>query len=301
MKYLVFLIALLAHNVCAQNAVIQRVPGTKVCLIVPEGFKRISKMAAFVHPDLRASISVMETRSPFNGAIAIFNPDRLLNDGIEVLLRDTIDFNGMRALRLKLRPQGKGIKNVRNILLFGDDTYAVMIDGIYADTSALEHAIETSLFTAVYHKTLIVDPQEGIKFQVRPESEGFTFISLFCGELTYIITDSTREPRDYDPAFVVNSASNLDSISDFRQYAIDMLVKTSGAKQYTIATIDTVVVDELHGFEVTAYDVEKQVLLYEMILYPNAQSYYLMTGRATRETNLFFEKYRNVARTFRRK
>ena len=301
MKYLVFLIALLAQDVSGQNDIIQRVPGTKVCLIIPEGFKRVSKMAAFIHPGQNASISVMETLSPFNGAVAIFNHKRLLNDGINVLLKDTIVFNGMKALRLKLRSQNEGIQNIRNILLFGDDTYAVMIDATYPDTSGLEQTLENSLFTAVYHKTLIVDPQEGLRFQVSPGSEGFKFISLFSGTLTYIMTDSTREPRSDDPTFMVSSANDLDSISDFRKYAIDMLVRTSGVKQYSIATIDPVVIDGLRGFEITAYNTERQTLLYEMILYQTANDYYLLTGSAAGQTSLFFENYRRIARTFKRK
>lgn len=301
MKYLFVFLTLFAQHASAQlDSIIQRVPGTRVCLRVPKGFQRSSSESAFFNPDQRASIHVMESLSPFSGAVAMFNPTRLQNDGLEVLLRDTIDFNGIQGFRLKLKT-GREQEYIRNILLFGDENYVVMVDGYYPDTSKLEQTIENSLLTAIYHKTFELDRQERLKFTVSPESEGFTFMSTYAGELTYIITDSTRDPSANDPSFAVWSRKNLELIPDFRKRAVEVFSTISKRNEQAITSIEKVVVDKMDGYEITARDTAKQELFYQMILFPGANSFFMMWGSARNQNESFFAKYRAIARTFRRK
>lgn len=207
----------------------------------------------------------------------------------------------IKALRLKYRISEEEIEYRRNVLLFGDDSYAVMITGTYTESSGMETEIENSLLTAVYHKTLKVDPQEGLKFDVSPESEGFTFINSFSGVLTYSMTDSAKQTLPDRTTFVVSSAINRDPIGNFRQHAIDKFQRISVGNRYSIATLDSINIDGVHGFEITGYDKNKQFLAYEVILYPTADDYNLLTGKAGGEIQLFLEKFHRIARTFKRK
>lgn len=102
-----FLIILFALNGFAQTDTIQRIPGTRVCLIAPKEFRRVSHIGSFIHPSRDAYILVTEMASSFKEAAKDFDREKMQKNRVDVLLLDTIDFNGNKSPEVEIQNIGR--------------------------------------------------------------------------------------------------------------------------------------------------------------------------------------------------
>lgn len=136
---------------------------------------------------------IVEIPGAITETAAGFTKDNLAKRGFHLISKDTVDHNRSTAYYIKFRQQANGITYIKNILLFGGQKHTVMVNGIYPeDIQQIESAIEKSLFTAVYDSDKVVDPLDGINFEIHPESEGFKLVSNVAGAVCYVFSNACK-------------------------------------------------------------------------------------------------------------
>jgi hypothetical protein len=300
MKFFLILL-LVSQAAVAQKGTLTPVRATKVSLVPPEGFSPSDGFTGFVN-ESGAFIMVVEVPAPLTEAAAGFTKDNLEKKGFVFITRDTVEHNRSTAYHIKFRQQANGITYVKNILVFGDKNHTVLVNGMYPeDMLQIEGDIEESLFTATYNADKVVDPLEGISFEVDPESEGFKLLSNVAGSIGYAFSDAAKPNPATDPTFIITPAIEGVHVMDRTQYAIQNFRKLLEDGNYKVHQTDSVNIDNMPGVEFTAYNESRSSALYMVMLFPSDDAYLLMFGRADRDPETFIQKYRRITRTYKRK
>ncbi len=152
----IILLSILSLSVLAQSAKYVSIPGTRVQLTVPNGYK-LAETFFGLQKDRTTGIQIFEMKDrPYNEIAESFTKDELRAKGAEVYEFRELIVAGYSA-RYACLPGDSGFKV--STLIFGDSTFSVMMVGAYpANNLALQKQVEQTLTTAKYNKAAAVDP-----------------------------------------------------------------------------------------------------------------------------------------------
>jgi hypothetical protein len=168
----VVLALLLAVGACASPPPApdhQGIPGTRVRLVVPDGFAVAQRFPGLVGEDGVSSVKVNETPGAIEEIRAEMTGEAFAARGIELLRFEEVTVDGRDALLVHARQEAASGADLRHwIVVFGAEESVVMIAA--ATPEAFEdHLGETlrhTLIGAKWNPAEILDPYEGLGFTV---------------------------------------------------------------------------------------------------------------------------------------
>lgn len=294
---LLTLLSIFFENANAQQAV--AVMGTKFSLIPPEGFTNASNFSGFQNTENGASIMITELAASYFIMNTAFTPEELATEGVTLKSKEKVDFHGNEAYYFTLSQQVNGATYLKQVLMFGDETKTVIVNGIYPEKfSSLGSEIKTSLFSIVYNEKQDDNPFDAVKFSIDPNETDYTFVKYLSGTLVY--TEDGNFPSTKS-IFMISSLAGKFPESIHKKYAIERLKKLPNGEHSKIKEVNPVTISNLNGFEIIADGQNNKAeseLVYQVMLYSKAE-YYIMVGQAPNDQPKNLEQFKKLAKTFK--
>lgn len=177
------------------------IPGTRVYLELPEGFKVSSSMAG-IEKNENVGLSVMDLiGGNYYSNAATFTKANWESRGATVISFEEHQVGKFPAKTVHLKTfdtEGFG-------LVFGDSTFSTMIMGMIppGDTISLKQ-IENCLKSVSYDKLLKIDPLEFAKFQLNTRNSSYKFAKSSASMYIFSIDGVVKDSYDDEPMFMVN-------------------------------------------------------------------------------------------------
>jgi len=180
------------------------IPGTRVFIIPPYGFKTSTgSMKGFIKDETTTFLSVTEFKGKSFAAEAANNSaEKMRAKGFSVFLEEETTLGPYKARKMRI---GDGETSTVWQLLFGDDSFAVMVMGIYPSGDELSgKQIAEAIETVVYDKDMVVDEMAGMNYSIKPNDSRYRFLKMQAG-LAFYSLDGNADLKNEDNSFLVLS------------------------------------------------------------------------------------------------
>ena len=301
---LLFLFFTISVTTFCQAEKHKSVNGTKISMIPPKGFEAAKGFSGFQNDELGASIMIIEIPGDYESSIKGFTVEDLRSKGMTLIDKQTIDFRNSKATFVKLSQKANGVTYLKQILVFGDSTKTVMVNGIYPeDAKTIEKDIKASLLSVSYNAGLVTNQEDAVKFKVDLSGTPFKITKGITGSLTYT-TDGEIPTRAADKAWVtVISSAGKPATGDKKEFAIAVMKRLPRVETIEVKETNPVKANDLSGFEVVGYGDDaagiKQIV-YLLVLY-TADEFYMINGRAIDKFDSYLADFRKIGMTFKLK
>lgn len=315
-KYLLFiLVVLLSLKVSIAQKVInnqlsarhQKVAGTNLFMIVPDGFIPSNSFQGFQQNSSGSSLVVAELQGTFGEFLAGFTPEALKTKGVLMNKKEMLTINGKKGVLYTTLQHANSTDYTKYILLLANGKTTFMVNGIFPKLLVqLDRPMREAILSIVHHKGKALDPLEGISFEINVQETKLKLAQNLTGSLLYTVDGKAPTLSEDKTTFIVSLGTTpLPENMSEKEAAMNRLNKLP----YTNLSVDEtasgeVIVDGMKGYEIVAYGPLKDGMVsgvvYQMMLF-NAQGYCLLIGTSTTELKENISLFKKVARTFNRK
>jgi hypothetical protein len=285
-----------------QTAKHVKIAGTKCSLVPPVGFVAATSFSGFQEAETGASIMITQLPAPYQSVVDGFTAEALKARGMELVSKQTIDFNNSKATLINLTQTSNGINYLKQILVFGIANETVLVNGIYPESARSNEAkIKEALLSTVYDPAQDDDPAAAAAFSLDTRDTEFKIAKFMSGSLLYS-TDG-KIPTERATLIVGSSTGNV-AAGQQKQYAEDRIKKLPRGEFSLIKEVKEITIDNLKGYEIVAEGKskdDKPELVYQVMLFNDKGEYYIILGQAKEDREKNLAAYRQIARTFKRK
>ena len=274
------------------------IPGTRLFIIPPPGFKIATSFNGLQKDDDKAVIQVLDIiEGSFYTNAATFSKETFEQKGIKVYDYKEFKINGYPAKYAYVQ----GDLNQKAIeLVFGDSTFATMLMAIYpSEDKKTEQQIKRSLKTIYYDKNFKIAPLQTAPFVLDDSKSIFKF-SMFSAGM-YIYTIGGKDTDD-SASFVMVISIPRDTNMQAQNISLMML---SNVEKYgfTVKKIKNISTLNLNGQQ--AYEAEisgemkgKKVLIYQLIVM-GQDKVVIITGNITSDFTNNLREIKKLAKTIK--
>jgi hypothetical protein len=261
-KYLLCLIYLFSHfclfsqnttNVLPEKISNQKtikhisIPGTKIFLVPPSGFKAATAFTGLQNTDANINVFDFPGTSYFKTSPGICR-DSFEHKGAIVFEFKELRFNGYPAKFMLLQ----GDNHQRSYsLVFGDSTFSVLLLGTFPEgNTETGSSIRSSLLTAVYDKFKKTDPMETAIFRTEGQKSAFRFAKNNSG--FYIYSRGGVIKTDYgDEPYMILSEAPYDTSKTLKTMCEEtvLMMQKHGLMNFTIEKSGSVTVNGCPAYE----------------------------------------------------
>lgn len=280
------------------------VPGTRVSMVPPPGFILSGNFAGFQDEASGSSIMVITMPTDFKTMAASMDKTELTNRGILVEQIDSLTISELPALFVTGTQKAYGLDYTKYMLLLGNEDETVIINAASpVDKKSVAKTIKDAMHATTYAPDLQIDPLEHVDFTLNTQDTPFQFSKSVANSLIYT-TDGHLPPQSEDKSTLIVAKSFFELSVEHRKEFAHKRLNDLPIKIDRITSTDSLVLDDLQGFEVLAEGHDEQTGLNENILLTiifGEDFYYLFVGTAHKgfEGNLI--SARQVVASFRRK
>lgn len=192
------------------------IPGTRVFIVVPDGFK-ISTTSPAIEKGNSGLVQAMDlVGGNFYTNAATFSKEKFEQRGVKVFEYKELKVNGFPAKLAFI--QGDPQTKIYN-LVFGDSTFSTMIMGAFASTDIKTgEQIKQAILSIYYDKTNKVDPFATAPFKLDDTKSIFKFAKFSASMYMYSVGGVNKNSYDNEPYFMVISipreGATLKAIAD---------------------------------------------------------------------------------------
>ncbi len=301
-KRLLFAFLFLGQIAFGQTEKLIKVSGTKCRLIPPSGFVTATNFSGFQNAETGASIMINELPAPYQSIVNGFTADALKSRGMTLIKKQTIDFNGSKAVMFNITQPANGKTYIKQMLVFGDTKGTVLVNGIYPEASKeIEVKIKEAILSTVYNNAQNDNPLDAATFTIDTDDTDFKLIKYMSGSLLYS-TDG-QIPTEKPTLIVGNSVAKV-LTQNRKKYSEERLRKLPRGEQNIIKEIKEITIDNLKGYEIIADGKtknDKPELVYQVMLFNDNGDYYIIVGQSKDDFVKYLESFKKIAKTFKRK
>lgn len=180
------------------------IPGTHVFIIPPPGFiASTGSMKGFIKDETTTFLSVTEfSGKSFAAEAANNSAEKMRAKGFSVFIEEETNVGPYKARKMRI---GDGENSTVWQLLFGNDSFAVMVMGIYPSGDELSGMqIAEAIETVTYDKDLVVDEMAGLNYSIKPNDSRYKYLKTQAG-LNFYSLDGNADLKNDDNTFLVLS------------------------------------------------------------------------------------------------
>lgn len=278
------------------------IPGTKFQMIAPAGFQLAQSFSGFSNDSLKASIMVSDVPTSMKTIAAGFTKDKLNASGLSLISTDSLTLNKFPCLLLNITQQVGAIKYLKKVVLFGDSTKTIIVNGIYPASAAyLGKQIQNALLSIEFNNNLDDDPMHAVNFIIDTTGSSLLLAKYQNGSLLF-----SRDGKipTIAPTLIIGSSFSSQNIADKKQFTLDRLKQLPGGISAKIQSLTPIKQGSLDGFEIISsakiYD-DKEDLLYQCLFFDKKGNYFLVVGLANVEMTKNLQVFQKIARTLQPK
>ncbi|MEC5158585.1 hypothetical protein [Chryseobacterium sp. MP_3.2] len=293
-KFYLFFLLFLTTFYDAQSALIP-IPGTKFSMVPPNDFELSSDFTGFQSEKTKSSIIIVDFPAAYSLLKESFTKEALLTKGMELISKENVKYNNVKAQLYKVRQKAFGKTYLKQILIFGDETKTVIVNGIYPEEFLeMENDIKTALFTLTFDENQNPNSQEAAQFSINTAGTTYQFVKNLAGALMY--SEDGLLPTQKGRLLVSGSLGEFSTL-DPKKFTLERLKALPDADQAEIKSVEKITIDHRSGYEIIAADHKKDLLYFVAIFSENR--YYLIVGGAKEEQEKNLEIFKKIARTFK--
>lgn len=202
------------------------IPGTHIFIVPPAGFTpSTGSMKGFIKDETTTFLSVSEFKGQsFKSETKKNSVEKMRQQGLSIFTeqeKKVGPYNG-RLMRI-----GDGETSSIWQLVFGNDSFAVMIMGIYPPHDELSgKQIAEALETVVYDKDMVVDEMAGMNYSVKPNESKFQYVKIQAGFAFYSLEGQADLKNDATPYLVVSQVPRAnDSPQSFAETSLEAILR----------------------------------------------------------------------------
>jgi hypothetical protein len=271
------------------------IPGTRVFIVPPDGFKLSSTLPAIEKSDAGLVQAMDLVGGSFYTNAATFSKERFEQKGVKVFEYKELKINGFPAKMALI--QGDPQTKVYN-LVFGDSTFSTMVIGAFAANDAKAGSqVKQAILSIYYDKKKTIDPFASALFRLDDSKSLFKFASFTAQVYLYSVGGVKKNAFEHEPYFMAVSipteGSTLAAVAD------------NMSKMVTESNVKNVSEDKTNGFPSLKREVYgklkgKLVLLFQHIVLID-QSAVVMQGIAEDNFEQYIAEFEKISNTVRRK
>jgi hypothetical protein len=192
------------------------IPGTRVFIVPPEGFRISSTLPAIEKGEVGLVQAMDLPGGSFYTNAATFSKERFEQKGIKVLEYKELKVNGFPAKLVFM--QGDPQTKVYN-LIFGDSTFSTMLMGVFASNDdKTGEQVKKALLSIYYDKALKIDPFATAPFKLNDSKSIFKFAKFAASTYLYSIDGIKKDSYQNEPYFMAvalpTQGASLKAIAD---------------------------------------------------------------------------------------
>lgn len=181
----------------------KNIPGTHVFLIPPGGFTATSgTVKGYIKDEQTTFLSVTEFPGKnFATEAANNSAEKMQQRGYSVFMEKETTVGPYKGRLMRI---GDGATSTVWQLVFGDESFAVMIMGIYPSHDELSgKQIAEAIETVMYDKDLKVDALAGLEFTILQNESRYQYLKTEAGLVIYSLDGKTDIKTDNTPFIVI--------------------------------------------------------------------------------------------------
>ena len=225
------------------------IPGTHVFIVPPGGFKASTgSMKGFIKDETTTFLSVTEfSGKSFAAEAANNSAEKMRAKGFSVFMEDEKTIGPYKGRMMRI---GDGETSTVWQLLFGDDSFAVMVMGIYPSGDELSgKQIAEAIETVIYDKDLVVDEMAGMNYTIKPNESRYKYLKTQAG-LAFYSLDGNADLKNEDNNFLVVSQvpREIGTAQSFAETALESTLR-NGFSNPTIKSKGFLTINENSAYE----------------------------------------------------
>lgn len=274
-------------------------------MIPPAGFEPSPNFQGFHHPSNPSSmIMLMEIPGPFEEISKGFNSEMLRARGMELKEKNQIRLEEMDGYLIQLNQPANGMVFSKHILVYGNDSSTVLINGVYHQNDLdLGAQIKKSLLSLYRDQTIAADPRAALEYSIDESSSNLQLNSVM-GKAMIFNRDKNLPTQSPDKATLITDQSFATlEISDRKAFCINRLTQYPDdfiwEERKEILPLQ---IDGLSGYGLHALSSEKDGdAAYQVILFEDEGGYYIFLGTYAPAYPKALADIQQAISTFRRK
>lgn len=282
----------------------QRVKGTKVSLIPPNGFTVADNFSGFQQSESGSSMMVIEVPTSFEEIKDGFTKEALLSKGVVLKNTEAFKLDTLDALLMTGTQSAQGVLYRKLMLVFGNDKVVVLVTCAYPDhLPELEPEIRKSLSSVILEPDLELDPYDGIDFFVDTNGSLLRFAKNIATAVAYS-RDGLFPTESEDKSSLIVAKSFSDTIPEDRKLFAINRIKQQPFDLLKIDSVLPITIDGISGYEIFANAAHKtsgdEYNIYQVILFSDAL-YYIFLGTSMPNDDKMQLELKRLVATFYRK
>ncbi|MFI5171568.1 MAG: hypothetical protein ACHQFW_04215 [Chitinophagales bacterium] len=281
----------------------QIIAGTKCSMIPPAGFKTAINFSGFEKQEVGAIIMITEMPAPFSKISAGFTSEALLEQGITLINKEVIDFNGSEGILMNVSQSANAMVYMKELLVFGDSLKTILVNGMYPESQKeIANEINTALMSTVYDPNQKENGLEAVKFSVDVSQSEFKYAKYTSGTLLYTPDGLLPTKSTENPMLLVSGSISGVNVFDKKEYSVSRLKKLPHGETTVVSTVDSITINGIGGFEIVANGKntnDHNQLIYFVMLFSDTNEYFIITGSATGNYEHYLPVFRSIANTFK--
>lgn len=276
------------------------IPGTHCALKAPKGFVLSSKYKGLQNKSGTAGIMLYELKTSYDSMSAEFTDAVLKKRQLTPVQRKQVKIQQWNGTFILVKQSTQGVSYQKQILLFGDEQFTVLVTGscLQTEASTTGKQIQDALLDMSCWLHIPKDPLEeapffvnldGTRFKATQYKEG----TLYCKEDTPANT----------PLLVKKEQVNI-RVLDYKLYAEYRVKQLSKQEKPEILSVKEITIDSITGYEVIALfkrSMQPSELVYQVMLPIDINNFYLILGQAAATDSTYTDTFRKIAESFYRK
>lgn len=280
----------------------QAISGTKVSLIVPEGFTQADNFPGLQQTETSSSIMVVSIPGPVSQMLTALTPEALATQGITTSWIEPLLINGLSAMLIRGTQTAQGISFGKRILILGNESETLMLNSNFPEEAAESgEKIEQALFTVYYEAGKSIDPLAEMNWEVEVTGSRLQFGKAIGNTLLFTVDGKVPTASEDKSSLIIGQSISDSNPADKRNFAINRVLQTP----YQIESpeyVRDITVDGMEGVELYAIGKDSKTnqpaYVYQLILF-DGKGYFLLIG--TSNLSEAMGEIQQVAKTFRRK
>jgi hypothetical protein len=270
----------------------EKITGTNVSIIPPEGFSRSFVFAGFQQDRTGASIMVVNIPNTYEEPSLAFTKNKLKEDGLNVKQIEEMAINGIPAKFATTEQNIYGNIYTKYILILGNSDEIFFITGSYPKVfkGKVDFAIKNALLSTVIDSK--VDEQL-FYFSLNNDHSEFILQKREANVIQYNI-NSKHSKTDFECSLTVSRQMLEKPVEDKLGFSLKELNKYATKDVESIHSIE---VAGLPGFEIII-KTDDNKLIYQQVLF-EADDYYLFLGTINDNFEKNINEIRQLNQTFK--
>jgi hypothetical protein len=304
-----FLALLLAACACASRPPApdhQGIPGTRVRLVVPDGFAVAERFPGLLSEDGVSLVTVTEVPGPVEKMRAGMTKEALATREMQLLRSEEVSVDDREGLLVHaLQEAAPGTDLRRWILVFGAADGSVMIAAstpqVFEDR--LGETLRGTLISAKWNPAEILDPYAGLGFTVAEVGE-LKISDRLPRMISFTLEGHRGAIAPEDPLFLAGSSFAPLAVTDLEDFAHRRLGEIAEFRELKILSERSLTLSGLPAHELVAAARDRRTaapLRFYQALVVDGDHYFLLQGMVGVETaKEFIPQFREIAHSFRR-